>query len=332
MHLLLPFAFLILFNGSAGMVIEKEPLMEIDNYRNFLAIVEAGSLTAASQFVHIAQPALSKQLKSLERYFGTKLIITTRGSKHLILTDAGKILYHKAKYICSLEDMARNEIDDISDGSRGVLRISAANSRSSVFISTCLEPFHELFPNVVYEIYEGSVGEQSQQLLSGITELGILSVPLIHQNNFEILFERKEEICAIFRKDSKFLSHPDKDAISLEELATLPLCFSAGCHLIMKGVFKANNLTPRVLSICTTRATALQWAYDDYGVGVVPMEPHENIGDHFTSLPVPFVGSDLSKTVVKVKGRPLSVIAKKFLKFYGETRHSKEVRKASSML
>ena len=129
--------------------------MEIDNYRNFLAIVEAGSMTSASEFVHIAQPALSKQLKSLEGYFGTKLIITTRGSKHLILTDAGKILYHKAKYICSLEDMARIEIDDISDGNRGTLRISAANSRSSIFIKTCLEPFHDLFPNVVYEIYEG---------------------------------------------------------------------------------------------------------------------------------------------------------------------------------
>lgn len=43
--------------------------MEIDNYRNFLAIVEAGSMTAASEYIHIAQPALSKQVKSLENYF-----------------------------------------------------------------------------------------------------------------------------------------------------------------------------------------------------------------------------------------------------------------------
>lgn len=173
--------------------------MEIDNYRNFLAIVEAGSMTSASEFVHIAQPALSKQLKSLEGYFGTKLIITTRGSKHLILTDAGKILYHKAKYICSLEDMARIEIDDISDGNRGTLRISAANSRSSIFIKTCLEPFHDLFPNVVYEIYEGSVNEQSQQLLSGITELGILSVPLIHQNDLKS-YSKERKIYALFSR------------------------------------------------------------------------------------------------------------------------------------
>ena len=104
--------------------------MEIDNYRNFLAIVEAGSMTAASEYIHIAQPALSKQVKSLENYFGTKLIITTRGSKHLILTDAGRILYHKAKYICSLEDMAKNEIGDVSDGSKGTLRFTVANSSS----------------------------------------------------------------------------------------------------------------------------------------------------------------------------------------------------------
>lgn len=306
--------------------------MEIDNYRNFLAIVEAGSMTSASEFVHIAQPALSKQLKSLEGYFGTKLIITTRGSKHLILTDAGKILYHKAKYICSLEDMAKNEINDISDGSRGTLRISAANSRSSVFIKTCLEPFHDLFPNVVYEIYEGSVSEQSQQLLSGITELGILSVPLIHQNDFEVLFRREEEICAVFGKDSKLLPEGSGKTVSLRELSLLPLCASAGCHLIMTKVFKDHNLKPNILSICTTRTAALQWAQDDYGVSIVPMEAGENLGDHFVVRRIEDTGADLFKTVVKVKGRPLSVIAKKFLKFYSEARNSRRVGKLSTML
>ena len=292
--------------------------MEIDNYRNFLAIVEAGSMTSASEFVHIAQPALSKQLKSLEGYFGTKLIITTRGSKHLILTDAGKILYHKAEYICLLEDMAR---------------ISAANSRSSIFIKTCLEPFHDLFPNVVYEIYEGSVNEQSQQLLSGITELGILSVPLIHQNDFEILFQREEDICAIFSKNSKFLTDiGDKETVSIKDLASLPLCASAGCNLIMNKIFKAHNLKPNILSICTTRTAALQWAEDDYGVSLVPIEPGEDIGCHFTCRRIEEADTELYKTVVKVKGRPLSVIARKFLKFYSEARHSQRVGKLSTML
>ena len=37
--------------------------MELESYRNFLAIIEAGSFTGAAECVHVAQPALSKQLK-----------------------------------------------------------------------------------------------------------------------------------------------------------------------------------------------------------------------------------------------------------------------------
>ena len=69
--------------------------MELDNYRNFLAIIEAGSFTGAADYVHIAQPALSKQLRALENYFGTKLIITTRGSRQILLTEAGRVSIKK---------------------------------------------------------------------------------------------------------------------------------------------------------------------------------------------------------------------------------------------
>ena len=224
--------------------------MEIDNYRNFLAIVEAGSMTAASEYIHIAQPALSKQVKSLENYFGTKLIITTRGSKHLILTDAGRILYHKAKYICSLEDMAKNEIGDVSDGSKGTLRFTVANSRAAVFIKECLEPFHRLFPLINYEIHEGGITEQSQQLLSGIAELGILSVPPIHQNNFDVLFRRKEKIVCVTAENSMFLKGITTP--TLPGLAECPLCLSTGCHLMMSKIFAEKSFpsVPRVPPLC----------------------------------------------------------------------------------
>ncbi len=297
--------------------------MEIENYRNFLAIVEAGSMTAASEYIHIAQPALSKQVKSLENYFGTKLIITTRGSKHLILTDAGRILYHKAKYICSLEDMAKNEIGDVSDGSKGTLRFTVANSRADVFIKTCLEPFHRLFPLINFEIHEGGITEQSQQLLSGIAELGILSVPPIHQNNFDVLFRRKEKIAAVYSAKSPLLQKDHSP--TLEELSEYPLCLSTGCYLMMSKIFAEHSIKPKILSICTTRTTALQWAIDDCGVSIVPMEPREHLDDRLVTKDISNVDIDLYKTVVRVKGRPLSVVSKKFLQFYSDVRNSERM-------
>lgn len=303
--------------------------MEIENYRNFLAIVEAGSMTAASEYIHIAQPALSKQVKSLENYFGTKLIITTRGSKHLILTDAGRILYHKAKYICSLEDMAKNEIGDVSDGSKGTLRFTVANSRADVFIKTCLEPFHRLFPLINYEIHEGGITEQSQQLLSGIAELGILSVPPIHQNNFEVLFRRREKIVAVYSQNSSYLK--EEESPTLESLTQSPLCLSTGCHLIMSKIFAEKGLKPKVLSICTTRSTALRWAHDDCAISIVPMEANEILGNQLITKTIAGVDTELYKTVVRVKGRPLSVVSKKFLQFYSDVRHSERMIKIKDL-
>lgn len=168
--------------------------MELDNYRNFLAIIEAGSFTGAADYVHIAQPALSKQLRALENYFGTKLIITTRGSRQILLTEAGRVLYQKAKYMCALEDLAKSEIENIMGGVVGTLRFSIANSRSALFIKSSLKDFCALYPNIKCELFEASINEQTQQMLNGITELGILSVPVEHQ--LRLLRNFPQGLCA----------------------------------------------------------------------------------------------------------------------------------------
>ena len=72
--------------------------MNIEHYRNYIAIVEAGSLTGAANKMHIAQSALSSMLKNMERSFGTTLIIANRGIRKIELTDAGRVLYEKARY------------------------------------------------------------------------------------------------------------------------------------------------------------------------------------------------------------------------------------------
>ena len=52
--------------------------MTLESYRNFVAIVESGSILAASNKLLIAQPSLSNQLKNIETYYGAKLLIRTR--------------------------------------------------------------------------------------------------------------------------------------------------------------------------------------------------------------------------------------------------------------
>ena len=67
--------------------------MTLDSYRNFVAIVNCGSISAASKQLLIAQPSLSNQLKNIEKTYGAKLI--HRGSRNIELTEAGRIFIQK---------------------------------------------------------------------------------------------------------------------------------------------------------------------------------------------------------------------------------------------
>lgn len=44
--------------------------MDLEHYRNFITIVESGSLSAAAEKIHIAQPALTAQIKALQKKYG----------------------------------------------------------------------------------------------------------------------------------------------------------------------------------------------------------------------------------------------------------------------
>lgn len=298
--------------------------MDIDCYRNFLAVVESGSFTSASECVHVAQPALSKQLRNLENYFGAKLIITNRGSRQLLLTEAGRVLYQKAKYICSLDDLARTEINSIMGGVRGTLRFSITSSRTNLFIKSSLKNFVQLYPKITCELFEASIDEQSQQLLNGITEIGILSTPLRNQENFEVLFRRDEELVVVYHKDSVWLDN-SKDTVRLRDLEDIPLSISNGCVQIFKDACEKQSLVPNIICVSTSRQSALQWAKEQAAVAICPIEHNEEIAEECVVKRIEDVDVDLYKTVVKVKDRPLSVAAQHFLKYYAKTRNSQQV-------
>ena len=57
--------------------------MDFEFYRNFITVAETGNLTTASKKLALAQPALSAQIKTLEHYYGAKLIQTARGKRQL---------------------------------------------------------------------------------------------------------------------------------------------------------------------------------------------------------------------------------------------------------
>src|SRR5260221_12609063 len=63
----------------------------------FVRVVDAGSLSAAARSLPSSLTSVSRQISALEQRFGTPLLLRT--TRHLALTDDGRILYERAKSI-----------------------------------------------------------------------------------------------------------------------------------------------------------------------------------------------------------------------------------------
>lgn len=287
--------------------------MDIEYYRNFVTIVESGSLSAAAKRLSIVQPALSNQLKILTKHFGAPLLQMKRGGHSLALTEAGTILYNKARFICSVESDAKKEIADSNAGFSGTLRISLSPSMSISFIKTYLSGFAKKNPLINYELYEVSPDEQLEQLLGGITEIGVTNGPLKQGFRFESINQAREHLVVLIHKNSPFLT-PRKN-LSLQDLEDLPLCLSRGCAELFTSVCQDSRLFPRILSVTTTKLSAIAWAEQNMAIAIVPFSGKETFNPDLIIKPLKDDRLYLNNTISFVKGRPLSAVAKTFLDY-----------------
>ena len=96
--------------------------MELRLLRYFLAVADAGSVTAAARLVHVAQPSLSRQLRGLERQLG--LTLFNRGEGRLVLTSAGRHFLPVARDVVARADLAVRAAEAIRDGAMTSITIS----------------------------------------------------------------------------------------------------------------------------------------------------------------------------------------------------------------
>ncbi|WP_216901538.1 LysR substrate-binding domain-containing protein [Nocardia alni] len=185
--------------------------------RYFVALAEELSFSRAAERLHVAQPALSQQIRTLERSLSTELV--DRSHRPLVLTEAGGYLYTEALQILAACDQAALGARAIGRGLRG--RLSIGFTRSSMYsvLPPALKAFHAAYPQVELKLYEMVTEEQADALHDGRIRVGIgrQSVRLEGCTSRVLLRER---VMAVLPPD-----HPAAaaDAVDIAELAGSPL-------------------------------------------------------------------------------------------------------------
>ena len=120
------------------------------NLRAFLAVAEAGNLTAAAHRIGLTQPALTKTIRRLEQDFETRLF--DRSAKGMGLTAAGRLLFERARLIEMHYQQAHEEIHLQSAGALPEFRIAAGTAYHSAVAPDMVKRLSHEFPGTRFSL------------------------------------------------------------------------------------------------------------------------------------------------------------------------------------
>ena len=127
--------------------------MKLNQLRDMLAIVERGSLRAAARHLDLAQPALTRSIRSLEKDLGTTLF--EREAKGMVLTAAGQLFYQRAKQVLNDLRRAKEEIEQSQGALSGTVVMGLSIMPHLGLLPKALPKFRERFSQVKIKVIEG---------------------------------------------------------------------------------------------------------------------------------------------------------------------------------
>ncbi|MCW0213167.1 MAG: LysR substrate-binding domain-containing protein [Pseudonocardia sp.] len=148
--------------------------MTLQQLAYFVAVADVRSFTRAADAVGVAQPTLSRQLKSLEDDLGAPLV--NRG-KIITLTPAGEAVLPLARRMLADMDAARTSVAEIVGLHRGRVRVGATPSLCIGVMADALRRFHEHHPEIHLELTENGSQSLVRELVRGGLDVALVIVP-----------------------------------------------------------------------------------------------------------------------------------------------------------
>jgi DNA-binding transcriptional LysR family regulator len=148
--------------------------MDLRQLRYLVALAEERHFTRAAAREHIAQPALSQQIRRLENELGVTLV--QRTTRRVSITDAGELLVARARRILAEVDAAQSELQALRGLRTGHVILGAMHTMGPIDLSLALAIFHQRHPGVELTVREQSSEELAEMLRVDELDLAFLSV------------------------------------------------------------------------------------------------------------------------------------------------------------
>lgn len=243
--------------------------MELRQLRYLVGIVDHGTFTAAAAAMHVAQPALSQQMRRLEGEVGVPLL--RRGTRGVTPTEAGALLVARARRVLAELDAATAELEELQGLLRGRVVLGAMGSLGPVDLPGLLARFHAEHPQITLEVKEEPTPELVRLLAADTVDLAFATrQPTLPPGVVEQVLAH-EDLVLVVAPDHPLAAR--RTAVRLGVLAQDPwIAFKGGTGLrqAMEAATTAAGVRPHVAFASNELDRVLALVARGLGVSVVP--------------------------------------------------------------
>jgi DNA-binding transcriptional LysR family regulator len=187
--------------------------MNLDHVRSFLEAIKRGSLSEAARTLGVSQPAVSNQIKGLERELGIELLI--RGERGVVsLTAAGEVFLVFAEQVIAAHEEMLQQLNHIKEEVSGELIIAASTTPGEFVLPQLLTDFKARYPQVEAQVTIADTEDVVEKVLARECDIGFIGAP-IERPRLTLVPLIKDEIVLAVYPDHPFAR---QKAIRLEEL------------------------------------------------------------------------------------------------------------------
>ena len=293
--------------------------MDFAFYRNFITVVETGSISTAAQKLDIVQPALSAQIKTLEKTYGVQLLKMHRGKRHIELTEAGEAFLQQARSLCAAEDKLTLTMQSFSQRAVGTLRFGVSHVRTDYFLRRYLIPFAQAYPEISYQFLDATVEQQQEQLKEGNIDFAFANAPLPASHTFAAIKGQQESFYVVYRKNYSVPWNTCR-SLKVSALSGLPLCCNYGTFPLLRKACEDYSFKPNITFIASTAESALTFAQSGLGLAVIAALHSDTIPPDMLRLELEHPELHFEQTLYWSKERRLAPAAELFLEYFKSNR------------
>jgi DNA-binding transcriptional LysR family regulator len=176
--------------------------MELRQLRYLVALADERHFTRAAERAHIAQPALSQQIRRLELELGSQLV--ERTTRRVAMTEAGEILVARARRVLAEIEAANSELQSLKGLLSGRVTVGAMHTMGPIDVSLVLARFRERHPGVELTVREQASEELAELVRVDELDLAFLSVTeRVESHGLGLRRLVLEELVAVLPKDHR---------------------------------------------------------------------------------------------------------------------------------